>query len=119
MKCYNHPETDAVGTCKSCSKGICHNCLSDTGNGIACTANCVQELTELNQLIESNKKAHQNAAGNTLITAIIYATAGFVFIFLGLIGEGKYDVMYIVGLTVLILAFLAFKKSYNFSKKNK
>jgi nitrogenase molybdenum-iron protein alpha/beta subunit len=23
IKCYNHPETDAVGTCSTCGKGIC------------------------------------------------------------------------------------------------
>lgn len=26
MKCYNHPETDATGTCASCGKATCSEC---------------------------------------------------------------------------------------------
>ncbi|MBF0914050.1 hypothetical protein HXK64_03840, partial [Candidatus Gracilibacteria bacterium] len=28
MKCYNHPENDAVATCADCQKGLCHECAS-------------------------------------------------------------------------------------------
>jgi len=26
MKCYNHPEKDAIGTCARCGRGICPEC---------------------------------------------------------------------------------------------
>jgi hypothetical protein len=35
MKCYYHHEVDAVGLCKSCSKGICPECAFDVGGGLA------------------------------------------------------------------------------------
>ncbi len=28
MKCFNHPETDANGTCQDCGKGLCGNCIA-------------------------------------------------------------------------------------------
>ena len=28
MKCYNHPENDAVATCANCQKWLCHECAS-------------------------------------------------------------------------------------------
>ena len=27
MKCYNHPDRDAVGTCVDCGKGLCQECM--------------------------------------------------------------------------------------------
>jgi hypothetical protein len=49
MKCYNHQNVDAVGVCKNCRKGICHDCLTDVGNGIACTDSCITEVTDINR----------------------------------------------------------------------
>ncbi len=28
MKCFNHPESDANGTCQDCGKGLCGSCVS-------------------------------------------------------------------------------------------
>lgn len=38
MKCFDHPQADAVGYCTSCSKGLCTACAIDTGSGLACSA---------------------------------------------------------------------------------
>ena len=38
MKFFNHADRDAVGICKSCGKGICHDCLVEIPDGIACKA---------------------------------------------------------------------------------
>ncbi|MBP7275989.1 MAG: hypothetical protein KBA51_07280, partial [Kiritimatiellae bacterium] len=35
MKCFNHEDRDAVGTCKSCGKGVCRECAVDMGKGLA------------------------------------------------------------------------------------
>lgn len=28
MKCYRHPDRDAVGTCEDCGRGLCQECIS-------------------------------------------------------------------------------------------
>ena len=40
MKCYNHPDVDAVGLCKKCLKGICHLCAIEHSNSIVCRDAC-------------------------------------------------------------------------------
>jgi hypothetical protein len=57
MKCYYHRDVDAIGLCKSCSKGICPPCATDVGGGLACTASCIEEVKNINALIRSNTGA--------------------------------------------------------------
>jgi hypothetical protein len=57
MKCYYHRDIDAIGLCKSCSKGICPPCATDVGGGLACTASCIEEVKNINALIRSNTGA--------------------------------------------------------------
>jgi hypothetical protein len=41
MKCYYHPETDAVGTCRQCGKAACRTCIDDVGGALFC-ADCIR-----------------------------------------------------------------------------
>ncbi len=43
MKCFNHPEIDAVMTCSSCGKGLCRDCTVQKSTSIYCSQ-CVKEL---------------------------------------------------------------------------
>ena len=36
MKCYYHPEVDAVATCMNCGKAICATCSVDVAGRIVC-----------------------------------------------------------------------------------
>jgi uncharacterized membrane protein HdeD (DUF308 family) len=36
MKCYYHPEVDAVATCMSCGKAICQSCAVDVTGKVYC-----------------------------------------------------------------------------------
>lgn len=36
MKCYIHPEVDAVGTCTSCGRAICSECAVEVGDKFVC-----------------------------------------------------------------------------------
>ncbi|PKP59694.1 MAG: hypothetical protein CVT88_04870 [Candidatus Altiarchaeales archaeon HGW-Altiarchaeales-1] len=37
MKCFDHPEVDAVMTCSSCGKGLCKDCVVQKGTKIYCS----------------------------------------------------------------------------------
>lgn len=49
MKCYNHPETDAVGTCSTCGKGICKDSAIEVGDKIKCR-NCLKNNTQTERI---------------------------------------------------------------------
>ncbi len=36
MKCYTHPDVEAVGTCVSCGKAVCTGCAVDVAGKIHC-----------------------------------------------------------------------------------
>lgn len=77
MRCFNHAEIRAVGLCKNCCKGLCHNCLTDVGNGLACTGQCVERLQMFNKY---NSQLVKQGADNA---PVIFAL-GALFIVVGL-----------------------------------
>ncbi len=101
MKCYNHHDSDAVGICKNCNKGICPECLTEIPNGIACTETCVDEVTLLNELISKNVRAKNLAVGSYMRYALLYGLMGIVFLIYGLL-DGK-DLIFIEIMGVLFL----------------
>ncbi len=36
MKCYYHPNVEAVGVCKNCGKALCHESIVEFGQFLAC-----------------------------------------------------------------------------------
>jgi hypothetical protein len=40
VRCWSHPDVDAVGLCKACGKGVCKQCAVDLGLGLACANSC-------------------------------------------------------------------------------
>ena len=45
MKCYVHHESDAVGVCKFCLRGVCPACATEVGKVTACKDRCEQEVS--------------------------------------------------------------------------
>ena len=63
MRCFYHGEVEAVAICKSCGRGVCHDCGAEVGTGTACRNRCEPEVEALNELIQRNKKAYASTAG--------------------------------------------------------
>ncbi len=76
MICYNHPEEQACGICKNCNIGICVSCTTDLGDGIACTASCVEDVRQLNTLINRNVKVGVASSSRAFIMPIFYIIIG-------------------------------------------
>jgi len=58
MKCFNHNERDALGTCKHCSKGLCKECLTDMVDGLACRNQCEDAVAYLNEMTQKVRTLH-------------------------------------------------------------
>lgn len=84
MNCYNHPEIDAIGVCKSCSKGVCRECVVDLDKGLACKNSCEEDVRALNELLAKTKTAYQKTGKAYSNNAIIYVLLGGLFLILGL-----------------------------------
>ena len=57
MECFAHAGTAAVGTCRSCGKGICRDCARDLGFALACSERCATSASEIEDLTLRAKKA--------------------------------------------------------------
>ncbi|MBR1832745.1 MAG: hypothetical protein IJ784_09985 [Ruminiclostridium sp.] len=79
MKCYHHPDRDAVAYCSQCGRGLCAEC-SDAHNPIMCD-NCaqlaVQQLVDdYNEIIRKNKQKIRTIHIIIIVTTIL-VTLGF------------------------------------------
>lgn len=79
MHCYQHPQQSAVGICKHCYKGLCHNCASDTGDGLACHEHA-QIVNDVNTVIDRSIKAIKDAPVNVVIAPIFTIILGICFV---------------------------------------
>jgi len=89
MKCFNHPDQDAVGLCKHCSKGLCVECASDLGHGLACKGSHERQVEDIDMLITRNTAIQTSAPKTTLTAPIFYLFTGIVFAGFGYFSTGR------------------------------
>ncbi|HEX4140249.1 MAG TPA: hypothetical protein VHY09_07870 [Candidatus Methylacidiphilales bacterium] len=86
MNCFYHQTVPAVGTCKSCGKGLCPQCALDFGTGLACRGRCEEQAKAISDLISQNvaqasvsKQILASAWKNRFLNAAFYLVFGFMF----------------------------------------
>jgi len=57
MRCFYHPDVDAVGICKNCGRGLCPQSLAEVENGLACKGRCEALAEAINALVTRNQRA--------------------------------------------------------------
>lgn len=110
MRCFNHPDVDAVGSCKACSKGLCMECAADLGHGLACKASHVEAVENLNVLVTRNVRIGNINTRGKFIIPLFYGFIGAVFLLSGLITRTRaspFSITMGVGFLVFALVTLA------------
>ena len=54
MRCFYHEDKEAVGTCKSCGRGVCRECAVELSKGLACSGRCEADAQAVIRLIDQN-----------------------------------------------------------------
>lgn len=67
MRCFTHPQADAVAQCSQCHKGICTSCANDVEGATLCSS-CFQT-----GLREEIARAHRSVVGVWVFTGILTA----------------------------------------------
>jgi hypothetical protein len=68
MECFYHEGRPAVGSCRSCLKGICRSCVADLGKGLACTGRCEQAVRDLLATLDLSIR-YRGVSGGMLVAA--------------------------------------------------
>ena len=107
MRCFNHADREAVGSCKTCCKGLCGECAVDLGHGLACRNLHEARVEEINVMILRSARVSSVTPKNKYVAPIFYAFMGLLFSGYSLFsGEGVRGLLFPMG--VGFLAFSAF-----------
>ena len=119
MNCFNHKDVVSVGQCKSCCRGLCIDCISDLGHGIACKNTHEAEVENLNMVINRSTQVYKEAPKNIIVTSIFYSFMGASFMYLGYIGKHKSSSTFLLlGLGFIVYGIVIYfknKKSFQSS----
>jgi hypothetical protein len=109
MICYNHPEEQAHGICKNCNKGICAKCSTDLGDGLACTASCIDNVEKVNTLVYKNVKTSKVTSNKYTVFGILYIVVGAIVVGFNILDEKRDVVLICFG--VFFMAYGAYSIS--------
>lgn len=108
MKCFNHHDRDAFGTCKTCGKGLCLDCMTEVSGMIVCKDNpkCAETAKLVSISYNNIKSAYSNRARLlTTLLGITFFITGIVFGFIGLGDIGTMILAFVfcvMGITLII-----------------
>ena len=109
MNCYNHPNTVSVGTCKACGKGLCPECLTDLGHGLACKNKHESDVENYKLIMDKSIRIYKAAPKNSIIAPLFYLFMGFVFAGFGYFSRGGItDLPFILGVGFIIFGIVIF-----------
>lgn len=109
MRCYNHSEREAVGTCKACSKGLCAECAVDLGHGLSCRGAHEATVESYRVMLERNTKALDAAPVNAVIGPLFFIALGFLMAVYGYISyQGTRSFAFIIGCAFALFGAIAF-----------
>lgn len=82
MKCYRHPEKDALAICTVCFRGICEECTLDNPRFVCCAESCGPEALQLLAMRDDplTKAAHKE------VRRLRRANVGVGWLFVGVGG---------------------------------
>lgn len=86
MRCYNHHENEAVGTCKSCGRALCHTCVVEVEKAVACRERCESDVaTQLSlnrnalQYAKSTKQARYLGPALFVVVGTMLTSMGLTY----------------------------------------
>lgn len=79
MRCYVHGDTEAVGTCRACNKGLCHDCVADLGHSISCKGGCENKANLLNTQVMQSSVVLRTQGRNRFFAPAFFIVMGIVF----------------------------------------
>ena len=83
MKCYYHPNVDAVALCSNCNRGLCPDCAVELRNATACRARCEAEVEALAEMRQRERSVYQKTSGAHKRNALMFLVMGVIMTAVG------------------------------------
>ncbi len=118
MKCFDDVKRDAVGICKTCSKGLCSDCAIPLGFAITCKGDCESDAVAYQTYIHENQTTKYEVQRNRYQAPAIYAFIGFVLLFINIYMRGwRFSPMTIFGIGIVLFSLYILNKSYQWGRE--
>ena len=108
MKCFSHPQSEAVGSCKHCFRGVCAQCARDSGVGLACSESCESQIKSTHALVERNKKLVAFAPKTHTRSALMLTMMAVAFIGFGIVSKIPFMSAFLIVFGAVMLCGAAF-----------
>jgi hypothetical protein len=82
MQCFTHPTEAAIGTCKSCGKGVCRGCAIEVDRGLACSKQCEPVAAGLSRWEQAAIRNVGFSAAQRIMTpvmAVLFICSGIIY----------------------------------------
>jgi hypothetical protein len=96
MKCFYHPDADAVGSCKNCQRGLCRVCAEHSQNSLACPSRCEEAVSKLDKLVTTNIRLTNASSLNLFVMPVVFLAIGLGFAFYA-ISNPAFHAFFILG----------------------
>ncbi len=116
MKCFRHPDIDAVGVCKACYKGVCRECAVDLGHSLACSLTCEEEARQVNAQILASRKSIMAQKKNSYLFPTFFGASGVVFFIFGLMSSDPFGLTTVFGIVFLLLSIVYFYTTWKWKQ---
>jgi hypothetical protein len=84
MKCYYHPDEQAIALCKYCQRGLCSECAAHAGDSLACKGLHEEQVRAMEALMQKNILQSKRVGSDYLRNTIFYGVVGLLFTVFGL-----------------------------------
>lgn len=81
MKCYVHQNTDAVGVCSACGRGVCRLCAVRLGGKLYCADDADRAFTSRRTVVEPRRTVRPRGVGVVVGSLSAYFLGGTAAIF--------------------------------------
>ena len=85
MNCYYHPDVPALGVCKHCGRGLCHECAALVQDALACKDRHEEEVSALNLTARQAARQARRVGPGYIRNAVFYGLVGALFAGFGII----------------------------------
>ena len=119
MRCFRHSQSEAVAICKHCSKGVCPECVDDTGFGVVCSPQCKEEVLSLRAMVERNRRSFSLASKSQTRHAALLSLFGVAFVAFSLTerrDSGSFAFFMVFGVIMFVGAALSFLSARKWAK---
>ena len=119
MRCFNHIDREAVGSCKACAKGLCSECAVDLGHGLSCRGDHEVTVEAYHVMLGRSTKMQNVAKNSAQGVPIFLGAVGFIFAVYGAFSrQGIVNFAFIMGCAFIVFGVISFVRNRGmFSRK--